>query len=75
MAKWQEEQQAEAKRRAILEADAENWHVACDFLTERKLLKEFLLWEAKRNGASDFAYAAMERATDKITYGQNTDQQ
>lgn len=57
---------AEARTRE-LEGDAEvkGWQSARDFLLERGLMKDFLLWEAKRDGLSEFAYATLERALNR----------
>ncbi len=63
---WRAEAAARDAELEQLKAYAEAWLSAQDFLFETGAMKAFLLWEAKRLGATDFAYAALDRATDKF---------
>jgi hypothetical protein len=59
---------ADREERAKLEWAAENWAAAEAYLFETRQMKEFLMWDFRRKGTSDWILAKLDSALDLTEY-------
>jgi hypothetical protein len=69
---WQEESLLRDTEMRKLVRSAENWEAAEAFLFETRQMKEFLMWDFRRKGTSDWLMVKLDKALDLIVYPEPT---
>lgn len=66
--RWCERVVTEAEEQRRLLRMAENWEAAEAYLFETRQMKEFLMWDFRRKGTSDWLLLKLDAALDLIVY-------